>query len=98
MGASQGDMVEEDEYANLVGMLALRSIAARAARLSWLAIGWPLRLSRCLHGNEMAEDTINEFKGDRLLWQEFFLWRTLHVDARRHAPISPSAQVGTTLR
>ena len=98
MGASQGDTVEEDEYANLAGMLVLHSIAARATRLSWLTIGWSQRLNRCLSGNEMAEGTINEFKRDHLLWQEFFLWCMLRVDARRHAPISPSAQAGTALR
>jgi hypothetical protein len=97
-GASQGDIVEEGEYANLSGMLALHSIAARAMRLSWLTIGWPQRLNRCLSGNEMAEDTINELKRDHLMWQEFFLWCTLHVDARRLAPISPSVQAGTALR
>ena len=66
-GASQGDMVEEDEYANWAGMLALHSIAARATRLSWLTIGWPQRLNRCLNGNEMAEDAIDELKRDHLL-------------------------------
>jgi len=71
-GASQGDIVEEDEYASLSGMLALHSIAARATRLSWLTIGWPQRLNRCLSGDELAEDTINELKGDHLLWHEFF--------------------------
>jgi hypothetical protein len=46
-GAFEGEILEEDEYANLAGMLALRSIAARATRLSWLTIGWPQRLNRC---------------------------------------------------
>ena len=53
--AQPGTVEEEDEFANLLGMLSLHATSFRAIRLAWLSSGWPWRLVRCLESDEMAQ-------------------------------------------
>lgn len=76
-------LMEEEEQAEVLGQLVLSFVAQRLVRGLWLC-SWPTRMCACLHSDEVAQQTIADFKADEEVYD--FL-------ASRESPSAAEAQL-----
>ena len=70
--ASEEDIFEDDEMADLLGTTAMHSVHFRQKRLAYMNLGVPWGLCKCLLNDEWAEKGMQTFKDHTLLWDLFF--------------------------
>lgn len=66
-----GQEIQDNHFAGVLGRLALRNVANREIRLSYLVRCWPNRLLLLNLGEPLVTDTIGEFKKDWDLYSKY---------------------------
>ena len=59
-----GDMMEEDEYAHMLGQFAMTLASCRLRRTLRISHGWPVQFYKVGLVPELAEETMKKFKED----------------------------------